>query len=222
VERDWLSGVLWPESTDGQSRDYLRHTLTELRQALGSESYRLRSPSSHTISLDVTDAQVDVASFDEAIARGDTVSLDTAVSLYRGPLLEGCAEEWLLPEREVREQAYLNALESLAAQAMERGSPTMAADYLRQVVTVDVLREHSQRGLMKALAANGEYASATQVYRNLRQRLYENLQVEPAPETRALFEQISAEPARRAPTPSTIPPLDVLMPTPSGGAEPTE
>jgi hypothetical protein len=38
--------------------------------------------------------------------------LERAVTLYRGPLLEGCAEEWAIPERTHRELAYLEALEA--------------------------------------------------------------------------------------------------------------
>ena len=35
-----------------------------------------------------------------------------AVELYRGPLLEGCVEEWVLPERESRAEQCLAALET--------------------------------------------------------------------------------------------------------------
>jgi hypothetical protein len=55
-------------------------------------------------------AWVDVGEFDTCLARGDPVSLERAVSLYTGPLLEGCPEAWALPERAAREQAYLAAL----------------------------------------------------------------------------------------------------------------
>ena len=51
--------------------------------------------------------QKDVVVFDAAVALGEEVALAEAVRLYRGPLLEGCTEEWVLPEREAREQAYL-------------------------------------------------------------------------------------------------------------------
>jgi hypothetical protein len=47
---------------------------------------------------------VDVLAFDAAIARDDAASLAEAVALYRGPLLEGCAEAWVIPARQAREQ----------------------------------------------------------------------------------------------------------------------
>ena len=48
----------------------------------------------------------DVIAFDRAMARGDAASLEQAICLYRGPLLEGWMDEWVFQERQVREQAY--------------------------------------------------------------------------------------------------------------------
>src|SRR5436309_2091731 len=61
VERDWLLGLLFPESRGTQA---LRNWLFDLRQALGPEAARLRSPTSHTLALDLTGAAVDVLAFD--------------------------------------------------------------------------------------------------------------------------------------------------------------
>src|SRR5438067_405575 len=82
------------------------------------------------------------------------------------PLLEGCVEEWVFAERETREQAFLQALEALAQHAMEGEHPQAAALHLRRVVQTDPLRESAQRGLMHALAAQGDHAAVTQVYRD--------------------------------------------------------
>src|SRR5947209_19644479 len=96
VDRVWLAGQLWPESSETQGLASLRNCLTDLRHALGVESERLRSPARQTLALELTGAEVDVLSFDAAIARGDAESLEAAAALYRGPLLEACAEEWVL------------------------------------------------------------------------------------------------------------------------------
>src|SRR5687768_17198872 len=103
LERDWLAGTLWPESTHAQGSHNLSMSLTDLRHALGAEAARLRSPARHTLCLDLAGAAVDVLAFDAAVANGDATSLEQAVALYRGPLLEGCAEEWIFQERQVRE-----------------------------------------------------------------------------------------------------------------------
>ena len=99
VPRSWLAGTFWPESSEAQSFSNLRRNLMDLRQALGPEADRLRAPNRATLGFDLTGADVDVVRFDAAIAAGDARSLEEAVALYRGPLLEGCVEEWVLPER---------------------------------------------------------------------------------------------------------------------------
>src|SRR5262249_6094647 len=148
---------------------------------LGPEADRLRSPSLHTLSLDLADAQVDVVAFDQAIARGGDAALEEAVALYRGPLLEGCAEEWAFQERQAREQAYLAALETLAGRALQRGDLPTAERDLRRAAGVDPLRESAQRALMQTLAAGGNYTAAVQVYQELRRRLHQELNTEPDP-----------------------------------------
>src|SRR5205085_1616592 len=116
--------------------------------------------------------------------------LRRAVALYRGPLLEECAEEWVFQERQTREQAYLQALEALAAGALAADDPAEAERCLRRVVAVDPLRESTQRALMQVLAAGGNYAAALLVYRELRARLHRDLNAEPDPQTRALFQRL--------------------------------
>jgi predicted ATPase/DNA-binding SARP family transcriptional activator len=193
VERDWLADTLWPESTPAQLSHNLSVSLTDLRRALGPEAGRLHTPRRHTLCLDLTDAAVDVLAFDAAIARGNSTSLEQAVSLYRGPLLEGCSEEWAFQERQAREQAYLTAREALATHALSRGEPAEAERHLRSVIAVDPLREKAQRTLMELLAAGGNVAAALQIYRKLRLRLQRELKVEPDAETQALFQKLRGE-----------------------------
>jgi two-component SAPR family response regulator len=61
------------------------------------------------------------------------------VGQYRGPLLEGCAEEWVFRERQARELAYLAALETLARAMRVAGDPAGAERRLRRPVTEDPL-----------------------------------------------------------------------------------
>jgi predicted ATPase/class 3 adenylate cyclase/two-component SAPR family response regulator len=214
VERAWLAGTLWPDSSEARALANLRNSLTDLRGALGPEEARLRSPTPHTLCLELAGAEVDVVAFDAAIAPGDSeggaragegsrlrervgggheAALERAVALYRGPLLEGCTEGWAFQERQIREQAYLAALETLAAHALAHGDAAAAERHLRRAVAVDPLRDTAQRALMHALAAAGNYAAALTAYRDLRLRLHREMNAEPDPETQALLQQIRAE-----------------------------
>jgi DNA-binding SARP family transcriptional activator len=66
----------------------------------------------------------------------------------------------------------------------------VAEGYLRRAVAVDPSREGAQRELMRALAVSGSYAAALQTYRELRLHLHRELNAEPDPQARALFDQI--------------------------------
>src|SRR5205823_12269928 len=54
VERSWLAATLWPEAPESHAFFYLRRTLSELRQLLGTEACRLLAPTPHTLRLDLS------------------------------------------------------------------------------------------------------------------------------------------------------------------------
>ncbi len=205
LQRKWLAETLWPDSefTD-QTYGRLRTTLCRLRSSLGDEKWRLQSATDDTLWLDLTDTEVDVLSFDRAIARGDMEALKTAVGLYAGPLLEGFPEEWLLPERVKREQEYFQAIEAVAAKWIEEGEFVTAARVLRVAAARGLFEENIHRLLMEALARSGSLTEALEVYKALNARLYSEHNTAPNSETTSLYSQLRAQqtPARK-PTRST-------------------
>jgi predicted ATPase len=196
--------------------DNLRHDLVVLRKALGSEAGRIQSPTRDTLILALEDIDVDVFRFDQAIRAGDTKSLRAAVDLHTGALLEGCYEEWALPERETRAWQCLDALEALAAQAQECGEYEEAIRSLRRASALDPVRDSTVRRLMACLEASGDPSAAGEVYRVFRRRLQEELGASPDARTTTLFQQIRAR--ARATAHVTVRPPDV--PTPSESPPP--
>ena len=204
IQRAWLVETLWPESLEKQAYANLRQCLTDLRRVLGEQAYRLRSPSSRTLCLDLSDSEVDVTVFDRCIVSGKLSDLESAVRLRRAPLLEDCAEEWVLAERVQREEQYLTSLEALASSAVAQGQPHHAVEWLRQVIVADPLRETAQRALMSALANCGDNAAVIQTYRDLRlllRRKFSKSAVEPDSATTALFQQLQAQARQRSQLP---------------------
>ena len=102
VDREWLAGTLWPDDQLAAARRSLRQTLFDLRSALDSEAWRLAAESPGALRLNLEGAWVDALVFDALVARGDVDSLDAAVRMYRGPLLEDCPVEWALEARRTR------------------------------------------------------------------------------------------------------------------------
>jgi predicted ATPase/DNA-binding SARP family transcriptional activator len=193
IDRVWLASTLWPDSNPPQSLNNLRRRLSILRSALGREANRIVSPSARTIGFCVEGATIDVVDFDAAIVSAESERLAYAISLYHGPLLEDCDELWITPERQHREDAYLNGLEALAADALSVNDVPTAIDCLKRVVLADSLREAARRGLMEAYARCGEHAAAVQVYRELRAALHDEMLGEPSSMTVEVFNRISAE-----------------------------
>ncbi len=197
VEREWLAATLWPDADPEQSLSSLRSVLLDLRAALGSEAVRLLSPSRRVLALELRGAAVDVLAFDEAAAAKSLPALAQAVSLYRGPLLEGCAEEWVEQERTVREQNCLQALLVLAEASLAEKDWAAAADYARRAVALDPWRDGARRSLMEALAGGGDGNAALLIYREFVSLLRDDPRAAPDRETSALYGQLRAQ-ARQA------------------------
>ena len=223
VARGELAALFWPDAEESQALYSLRRSLSNLRRALGVEAHRILTPSPHTLRLDLSDTDCDFLAFDAALTQAAACAapeepLQQAVSLYRGPLLPGCLEEWALPERSGREQAYLAALERLARISQEKGEHSAAVRRLRMLLAADPYRESACCALMQALSDCGDKAAVTQVYRDLRLLLHRDLNAQPAPETDALYQSLHMRQAplgiRNPPNPPALLPSDTFRKEP--------
>ena len=100
VERVWLAGQLWPDTPTESGLANLRRSLTDLRKLLGPDAACIASPTATTLVFEERGVDCDVLAFDT-----DPLS-PLALSLYRGTLLEGCDEEWVIAERRQRDAGY--------------------------------------------------------------------------------------------------------------------
>lgn len=223
VSREWLAGSLWPESDPEQALYNLRRCLSELRQALGTEADALLTPARKTLRLHREAVRVDVHVLDAAVSPWEkqkgsggsrdadtpgSSSLEQALSLYHGPLLEDCAEEWALSERRIWEERYLKLLQLLTRQALAAGDISAAIRALRLTIAVDALREEAHRALMQTLFDAGDIAAVTHVYRDLRLLLRREINADPSPETEALYrhlQTLARKPSALATPPASQP-----------------
>jgi DNA-binding SARP family transcriptional activator len=189
--RERVAALFWPESTAAQARTNLRHLLHTLRGTVPGE--RLSITPRTVRWLADGSAPVDVVEFERLLGRHDDVGAERhravreAVALYRGDLLEGYAEEWVLAERDRLRRRYLDALAELARLGMGRGDLAEAVPAAERLVRDDPLREEGYRLLMRLYEARGERARALAVFHDCSSTLERELGVPPSPRTRAVY-----------------------------------
>ncbi len=212
--RQRLVGLLWGKLPEDRARRNLRRALWNLRRQLHTADHPPPFRADReTVAFDRTAAYtLDVEQFEAACARPDR--LEEAMRLYRGELLAGLSlpdappfEEWLLIERERLRLLALQALQRLVEQLAAQDDLPRALAYARQLLAMEPWREESHRQLMRLLARDGQRSAALAQYERCRRLLREELGVEPAAETTALYHRLRAgkpPPARpRLPAPLT-------------------
>jgi predicted ATPase/DNA-binding SARP family transcriptional activator len=199
--RQHLAFLFWPDSSEAQARANLRQTLHQLRQALPDVDHLLQIDSKAvqwqadaSFTLDVAEFERHLTQADEAAQRGDDTgeraALQAAVAYYRGDLLLGCYDEWLLPEREHWQQAFLKALERLILLAEAQRDYGVAIDYAQRLLRSDPLHETTYACLMRLYALKGDRASALRVYHTCATLLQRELGVEPNLQTQSAYEHL--------------------------------
>ncbi len=205
--RQHLAFLLWPDSAEAQARTNLRKALHELRQAL-PEADHLLAINNLTIRWCPTPTcQADVVDFEAALAADDLL---TAIDVYRGDLLPGCYDDWIMPERERLRQKYMDALEQAVRQAETRGDLRAAVGYAQRLLRDDAVREATYRDLMRLYMTLNDRAGALRVYHACETTLRRELDVEPSAATRELYQQLlnaGAPPIRMPQALAANPPL---------------
>ena len=193
--RDTLLALFWPDLDEGHARAALRRSLHFLRSALGAEA--LAGRGDEEVGVPDEALWCDATALDRALQTGDP---ERAMSLYRGPFLdglhvEGAASEfqdWLDRERDRLRRQASSAATLLMERAEREGRAADAARWARRALELTPDDESSLRRLLALLDRAGDRPAAIQAYEDFARRMAQDLELEPAPETRALAESIRA------------------------------
>ncbi len=196
--REKLAGLLWPDTTEDNARSNLRHALWLLRKALESKQPRGRAVTyllSDEISIAIdTNAEYRLdASTLERAGRGDASESDLidALSLYRGELLPGFYDEWVVLERERLRGVFEQKMALLLERLQTAGRWSDAREWGERWIAFGQSPEPAYRALMRAHAALGDMSQVAAVYARCIEAL-RNDGVEPSEQTRRLFEQLKS------------------------------
>ncbi|MDX1417494.1 MAG: BTAD domain-containing putative transcriptional regulator, partial [Candidatus Promineifilaceae bacterium] len=126
-------------------------------------------------------------------------NLIAAADLYREDFLSGftlpdCPEfdAWQFFQTESLRQALATALDRLIDRLSERTDYETAVSHARRRLALDPLHEPAHRQLMRLFAQSGQQAAALRLYDLCRRTLADELGLEPADETTALYREIQA------------------------------
>jgi ATP/maltotriose-dependent transcriptional regulator MalT/DNA-binding SARP family transcriptional activator len=207
LDRDQILEHLWPGEDPESAQRGFKVALSTLLNVLeperspGSESaYILRQGSIYGLRPEADlwiDAQefVDlvrsVENLDLAQAQDSMHLLERAVDLYRGEYLPDARyQTWAAPEREHLMVLFLRAADRLCAAYLEADRPQEALDLADRILGFDNCWERAYRHLMRAYSRLGDHGQVARTYRRCVETLQKEMEVQPAPETQALYRRL--------------------------------
>ena len=201
--RQRIAGMFWPDSTDAQALTNLRRELHHLRQALGDDRSLVVTPRD-LCWRDSGTCRVDLRIFDDerqaalaAAAAGDDEGVlrhaAAAVAQYKGDLLPGVYDDWLLEPRSELERQCADLCDLLCAARTRTGDLAGAADAVRRRIQLQPLEEAGYRTLMLLQADLGDRAGAVSTYHHCASVLERELGVIPDPATRQAYRRLMTD-----------------------------
>ena len=195
VSTDSLIEGLWGSDAPPTAPKMLQVQVSRLRRALGPDDVLLTRTPGYT--LRAAPEQVDLGRFEAKVAAARRIpatepgraadALRDALGLWRGAPLSDVAGEpfasWAIPRLE---ELRLAIIEERIDLDLRAGRHQQLVGELRDLVAGHPYRERFAGQLMLALYRTGRQAEALDVFRRIRDRLAEELGIEPGPDLQRL------------------------------------
>ncbi|WP_420628410.1 BTAD domain-containing putative transcriptional regulator [Candidatus Leptofilum sp.] len=197
--RQALAGLLWSEMDEEKARRNLRVALSRMKGSLAGhliiQRRTLAFNKERPYALDVTQFETTLKQKELSIDE-----LKQATKLYRGSFLDDfnvrdapLFEEWVRLQQEHYRQLAMDGLYRLSAMQTEAQQFNDGIETLNRLLLLEPWMEEAHRQLMLLLAVSGQRTAALAQYETCAALLDEELGVEPASETTALYQKIRAE-----------------------------
>jgi len=196
ITRSEICQAFWPELVTDQAVNVFHVTKRRLHKALDMDVL-VHDDGYYRVNPDLA-IKYDVTDFVGALMAGRdeenpnrVEAWAKAIELYRGPFLQGHNDRWIVERRRDFQGGYLEALTEMARVRLAEERPEHALALFQKVLSEDNTREDIHREVMQLYARLGRRSEAAAHFQKLVEELDKNKQ-EPAPETRALYDQIMA------------------------------
>lgn len=194
--RSLLIGLFWPDLPENIARRRLSQALWEIRRSLHSETdINLLLTEKESVQFNgLADHWLDVVDFRQNLAASQPAieQLREVAKLYQGDFLAGFYDDWVLIERELLRDRYLESLNQLIRACKGNGLHEEALSYASQLARYDPLREEAHREVMRLCFLLDRPHEALQQYERYQAVLAEELGDEPSSQTTRLYHDIRA------------------------------
>lgn len=205
VDKDVLIDTFWADSEIDVVEKNFHPTISHVRKALNSRqtikqnfilyrdgAYQLNSEL--TYSIDTEEFSYFIAEAEKAHREKDSANVwknvEAAHSLYRGDFMAGIYEDWAEELRGFYREQHSRILKSMTKFAFKEKNWVQALHYSSEILRDDPYREDIHALVMRVYAAQGKRSAVKEQYEKLQKLLKSELGVEPAVETKRVFQDL--------------------------------
>jgi predicted ATPase/DNA-binding SARP family transcriptional activator len=219
VRTDRLAEDLWGDDSVRTSRNTVQSKVAKLRRALGDPSVVVGGDGGYTLAIDPVEVDVvavlaraaeAAALFDTGDHRGASDICATTLQMFRGDVLSAAGDgEWVMPHRARLDAARMQLIETGCSARLQLGDSSEVIGDLEVAVSSYPYQESLWVLLITALYRAGRQTEALATYQRVRQRLADELGLDPGPQLQQLEQQIlihdtSIDPVRAAPSMAAV------------------
>lgn len=201
--REYLAELFWGRSSPARQRSALNSAIFRIRKHLaGVDGVDLvcNGPVvvlriAPTVPVDARDFTriVHSVSIEDPMSQARADELHKTLNACSAPFMDGVSSDWVLTERERLFNLQIRGLTILMHWLGQEGRYEDALEVGRSLLAADPARESAQCEVMWLYVLNGQRAQALRQYQECSAWLEEELDIEPMPETRALYEYIRSD-----------------------------
>jgi DNA-binding SARP family transcriptional activator len=191
--RGRLAEMLWPDLDEFAARNALSVCLHRLRAHLGQPDVIERDADGYRLHVDAFVDIWDIERASLALRARDRLRESERAALRRawerlGEMRSGPASrwEWFEPTARRMDEVRAQIAHRLATDALELGDPDVALAYATEIIAHDPCDEPAHEVMIRAHLAGGDRAAALRKFRQYREVLRTELQVEPSAALAAL------------------------------------
>ena len=205
VEKELLIETFWGETDLNVIEKNFHPTISHIRKALNSRqtlkqnflnyrdgAYQLSGEVSY--SIDTEEFEHHIAEAEKAKREGDQeaveYNVEAAYGLYRGEFMTGIFDDWVEERRNYYREQHGRIAKSLLKTAFKKKDWARSLKFAGEILQADPYREDIHFFIMRIFAAQGKRNAAKQQYETLQKLLKDELGVEPAAETKRLYQEL--------------------------------